>query len=126
MDKRTAVVDNLFTNSVSNSSVLSIGDTNHAALKFKGLAVQKQVPTFSQEDEESFDYPLFQRDTNWPTPNIGVRKTTMHHNQNICVANIATIGVSSSSLLQIGSLTRGYAEARVKHFRKLKETNDTS
>ncbi|WP_158589603.1 MULTISPECIES: spore germination protein GerPE [Clostridia] len=126
MDKRTAVVDNLFTNSVSNSSVLSIGDTNYATLKFKGIAVQKQVPTFSQEDEETFDYPLFKRDTNWPAPTMGVRKITTYHNRNICVANVATIGVSASSLLQIGSLTKGYAEARVKHFRKLKGAYETS
>ncbi|MEF2293052.1 spore germination protein GerPE [Virgibacillus dokdonensis] len=125
MKKRTSIVDNLFTNSVSTSSILSIGDTENAALKFKGLAIQKQNPVFSKRDEETFNYPLFKRDTNWPEPKMLVNKLTTHHKGSIHVANVASIGVSSSSLLQIGNLTRVYAESRVKHFRKLQDTSES-
>ncbi|MGX4670130.1 spore germination protein GerPE [Cerasibacillus sp. JNUCC 74] len=121
MYKRLVNVGNIYTNSFSFSSTLSIGDTEYAQLNSNGIAVQKERPIFTEADEETFAYPLFNRQANWPKPKLTVKKTTLNQTGTINITAISVIGVSSSSLIQVGSLSKGRAEARIKHFRKLRQ-----
>ncbi|GAA0448181.1 MAG: spore germination protein GerPE [Bacillota bacterium] len=122
MQKRIAHVSDMFTNSVSFSGVVSIGDTFNANLNSKGIAVQKEGDYFTKADEEYFeDYPIFTRKANWLKDGKTVNKSTFHHDCSINVHHVSLIGVSSSSLMQIGSVENIAADARLKHFRKLQD-----
>ncbi|CDQ40679.1 MULTISPECIES: spore germination protein GerPE [Virgibacillus] len=122
MNKRTADVCDIYTNSVSFSGIVAIGDTVDANLESRGIAVQKEGVRFTREDEKYFNnYALFTQQANWIPSSKKVNKTTFHHDDSIQVNHVRTIGISSSSLMQIGSVSHINADARIKHFRELRD-----
>lgn len=121
MQKRTASVDHILVHGITFSGIFNIGDTENAQPKSRGIAVQKEGATFIDDEGLDFkDFSLFDREANWPAASgtTIVRKKTINHTDKIQVGNIAALGVSQSSILQIGSIEEICAEARVKHFRQ--------
>ncbi|RLL45038.1 spore germination protein GerPE [Oceanobacillus piezotolerans] len=118
MNKRTSEVDTVQVTSFSTSAIFNIGDTNQSNQKSRGIAVQKEG-SLADFDLQFEDYPIFKRDAVWPKQRTTVRKHTYHHSPVIQVQNVNIIGVSTSSVLQIGSLEHIRAESRIKHFRML-------
>ncbi|PAV29241.1 hypothetical protein CIL05_12660 [Virgibacillus profundi] len=120
MEKRTAEISNIRTISISYSSIFTIGDTVTTTQKSRGIAVQQEGATFTKEDNLHFrDYPIFNREANWLKPKYSVHTNTIHHAESIHVQNVSLIGVSSSSVFQVGSINNITGDARIKHFRKL-------
>lgn len=122
MHKRMAGVNHIRVNSVSFSSIFSIGDTINTNQKSKGIAVQKEGAVFTKENDLNFcDYPIFKREANWPKQKNQTISKTTKHNEEIHVKNTAVTGISTSSIFQVGSIDKIAAESRIKHFRKLQE-----
>ncbi|MFD1850035.1 spore germination protein GerPE [Oceanobacillus bengalensis] len=120
MNKRTSIVNNIRVTAISNSAIFNIGDSNQSNIKTKAIAVQKEG-TLANLDLDFDDYLLFNRRAKWPNLKSTVIKKTYNHNEDIYVQQIAAIGVSSSSVLQIGNMNHIRADSRIKHFRMLEE-----
>ncbi|WP_060680560.1 spore germination protein GerPE [Virgibacillus halodenitrificans] len=121
MKKRTTVIDLINVTSISNSAIFNIGDTQQTNQKFRGIAIQEESAYSTPPKEEDFaDYPIFQLEANFMMNEVSVNKEHSHHAPTIRVGQISVIGVSSSSIMQAGNLNSINAEARLKHFRKLK------
>ncbi|WP_223700748.1 spore germination protein GerPE [Sutcliffiella deserti] len=105
--------------SLAFSSYLHIGDSFHINAKNKALAVKREFPRY-YGNEGSFDaYSIFSIASPMTVIDEPLCMSVKNPNPNICVDNITVNGVSSSSVLQIGSSQSIYAEARVKHIRQL-------
>lgn len=121
MQKRTAEVINIRVNSVTFSSIFGIGDTVSTNQKSKGIAVQKEGAIFTKEESLRFhDYPIFKREANWLKQKRNAAIEISKHKDAIHVQNSQVIGVSSSSVFQVGSIDKITADSRIKHFRKLR------
>lgn len=121
MQKRIATVNSILTTSIAFSSIFNIGDTTSLEQHSRAIAVQKEGATFKKSDNLSFqDYSLFKQKANVPQKKPVVHLNTKHHSNTINVQHVNTIGVSQSSVFQIGSINNIAADARIKHFRKLK------
>lgn len=116
--KRTSVVEQLKSRSVTNSSTIQIGDTEKANPMSRIIALQKEGTTF-QGDLPFEDYSIFNRQANLPQSTSHVKKATFHHAPTIHVQHVAVSATSTSSILHVGNLNHIEADARVKHFRIL-------
>ncbi|WP_042224594.1 spore germination protein GerPE [Oceanobacillus manasiensis] len=122
MNSRLASVNQVRVNSVSFSGIFSIGDTETSEQISRGIALQKEGAYFTKKDELSFeDYSIFKMEPDLPAFKNKVHMKTYHHNDVIHVQGVNTIGVTTSSIMQIGSLRRIEAVSWLKHFRRLKD-----
>lgn len=123
MFRRISVIDDVNIKAIVFSSSLIIGDTGILKPRAKVMAVQRVYPFF-YGDEGNFDeYPLYSK----PIPHLpkekDVQMTVRNETPIIKVNHIKVLGVSSSSIVQIGTNSRIDSEARVKHFRQLYRVN---
>ncbi|GGB39598.1 hypothetical protein GCM10011409_16390 [Lentibacillus populi] len=122
MEKRTACVKNVEGASVAFSSILAIGDTEFSRPISRVIAVQKEGAVFTPKDDVPFtNYDLFTRPAKWLNKSSNVKQRIYHHEPSIHVQQAQFIGVDTSSIFQIGSIHKLSAEARIKHFRILRE-----
>lgn len=115
---RLSIVDNVYINGLSSSSIMHVGDNINTALKTRVFAVQREVP-FYYGNEGSFKaYPFYQRP--FPIPQSPEPFTMSVDNLGsfIRVQNIRILGVSSSAVLQIGCNRITSAETHVKNIRQ--------
>lgn len=117
--QRISVVDLIYVNSVSFSSILEIGDSKKITPVSQALAVQREVPLFFTNEGDFSQYPIFSREL----PKVKVAETVnmkvINQNPVIKVDSIKVIGVSSAAVMQIGSTETIHTESKVKHIRKL-------
>lgn len=117
--QRISVVDLIYVNSFSFSSIFEIGDSKKITPVSQALAVQREVPVFFTNEGDLSKFPIFSREL----PKVKVTETINMNifNQNpiIKVDSIRVNGVSSAAVMQIGSTETIHAESRVKHIRKL-------
>ncbi|KIQ95712.1 putative spore germination protein gerPE [Anoxybacillus thermarum] len=118
---RLSVVHLLRANAVVFSSVVQVGDSQHIRLSGRAVAVQRQ---FEYVDSNEFPlvFPIFTKPI--PLPPVDhehVCRHTLHDCPLIAVHSIRIIGVSSTSVVHIGSTKNVGAESRVKHIRQLTE-----
>ncbi|WP_078381486.1 spore germination protein GerPE [Sutcliffiella halmapala] len=101
------------------SSTFHIGDSCYIKADSKALAVKREFPRFYGNEGNFSAYKVFTENT--PTPVITEMVSMQISNQNpdICVNRLTVNGVSSSSVLQIGSTQTICANSRVKHIRQL-------
>lgn len=121
MNRRIASVNQIQVNTVNFSGILSIGDTETSKQISRGIALQKEGSYFTKKDELFFeDYPLFKMEPKIVvSKNNNVQMRTYQHDDNIHVQRVKVVGVTTSSIMQIGSLRHLEAVAWLKHFRKL-------
>lgn len=105
--------------SLSFSSYFHIGDSFHIKADSKALAVKREFPRFYGNEGSFSAYPVFSITTPTPVITESVNMCISNPNLNICVNRIDVYGVSSSSVLQIGSTQTICADSRVKHIRQL-------
>ncbi|MFT8321819.1 MAG: spore germination protein GerPE [Bacillus sp. (in: firmicutes)] len=119
MLQRTSVVDRLKVSTLSFSSFLEIGDASYFQAFSRALAVQRQKKLFYGIEGSFNDYPVFFE----PIPLPPIQENIVCQFENvrpiIKVNNIYIIGVSASSLFQIGNCSHLYAETRIKHIRQV-------
>ncbi|RDW19926.1 spore germination protein GerPE [Oceanobacillus chungangensis] len=123
MEKRTSVVNTIYTTSIASSSIFNIGDSVTINQKSKAIALQKQSEYLSKSDNLYFkDYDIFKRKTVWPNIPTIINHYKVHHRTDaICVHQVNLTALSLSSVFQVGSAKDIAADSRVKHFRILQE-----
>ncbi|MCR9037631.1 spore germination protein GerPE [Bacillus sp. L381] len=121
MLKRISRLRSAKVNSVGIGSVFQAGDTNEINMKVKVLADQRTLAVY-RDDEGSFnrkEYPIFQQPAVMPLPETGVQSAFCHENPSIRVRNVKVQGVSSASVVQIGSSSVVLGDSRLKHIRQI-------
>lgn len=122
MEKRTAIINTIYTTSIVSSSIFSIGDTGTINQSSKAIALQKEGASFKKSDTLYFkDYDIFEKKTVWPNHPSSVNHYKVHQCTNtIHVHQVNVTAVSLSSVFQVGSAHGISADSRVKHFRILR------
>ncbi|ABO65975.1 MULTISPECIES: spore germination protein GerPE [Geobacillus] len=117
--KRTSVVQAFHSETVVISSVLQIGDSERISARTCDLAVQRQHELFfGSEGEQTF--PVFTKPIpRWSFPSPITSKQTLHQSPVISARSVRVLGISSSSIVHIGSTSTVEAESRIKHIRHL-------
>ncbi|MFS0864179.1 spore germination protein GerPE [Fredinandcohnia sp. 179-A 10B2 NHS] len=124
--KRISVVDYIKINALLFSSIFEIGDTTRIAPVSKALAVQREVPIFFTNEGDLSNYPIFTKELPTVPINERISMESYHQNPVIKVNSIRILGVSSSSVVQIGSTEIIESQSRVKHIRQLlKDKSDS-
>lgn len=121
MYKRVSIVNHIDINSCQFSSNILLGDANKLSPNSKVFAVQREHPIFFGNEGDLNQYPMYMQEIPLPLINEHINIQKKHENPTIYVNNIHVIGISTSSLLQIGSNHQIHAQARTKHIRQLKE-----
>ncbi|NLP50000.1 spore germination protein GerPE [Bacillus sp. RO1] len=116
---RISRVNDINLHSLSFSSYFHIGDSYYINAKSRALAVKREFPRFYGNEGNFSEYPIFSMQSPTPVITERVNMAVNNVNPNICVNSIKIKGVSSSSVLQIGSSQTVCAESRVKHIRQL-------
>ncbi|MFK2825527.1 spore germination protein GerPE [Bacillus sp. B190/17] len=119
MFKRTSVVKHIRVVTVSDSSVVEIGDSAAMKLGNRVLAVQRQTELFYGNEGNFEDYPIFSKAIPVLKTDENLAFTRYNLSPFIRVGHINIIGVASSSVLHIGSTGMIHADSRIKHIRQL-------
>lgn len=116
---RISRVNEINLHSLSFSSYFHIGDSCYINAKSRALAVKREFPKFYGNEGNFSDFPIFSLQYPIPSVTENVNMSVSNPNPNICVNHITVKGVSSSSVLQVGSSQTICAEVRIKHIRQL-------
>lgn len=123
MHCRISVVDDVNIKALVSSSTFIAGDTGILKPRARIMAVQRVYPFFYGDEGNFEEYPLYSK----PIPHLPnkekVQMTVRNESPIIKVNHIKVLGVSASSIVQIGTNWRIDSEARVKHFRQLYRTD---
>ncbi|MCH1625825.1 spore germination protein GerPE [Ferdinandcohnia quinoae] len=119
MMNRLSVVDFIYVNSIAFSSILEIGDSKKITPVSTALAVQREVPLFFTNEGNFSAYSIFSQELPKVTITENMNMNICNQNPIIKVNSIKVTGLSSSSVMQVGSTEIINAEARLKHIRKL-------
>ncbi|MFQ3543823.1 spore germination protein GerPE [Halobacillus rhizosphaerae] len=120
MNNRMVYVEFIDVLSTIIASGFLIGDLYRFAPSAKVLAVQKEGPSLIKDEADFKNYSLFSRLPTPPLRSVNV-ETFQYNNAPIQVDELFVIGVSTTSLMQIGGIEHIDSKARVKHFRILQE-----
>lgn len=117
---RTSSVDSININSVTLSSIVELGDSSMIQSFSRALAIQREQELFFGNEGDFSAYSIFSEKL--PLLPITEALSLQFDNQAspiIKVKNINLTGVSSSSIVQIGSSRMIQMETRIKHIRHL-------
>lgn len=119
MYSRSSLVNWIYVSSQDSSSVIQIGDSNQITPTTKIYALQRQLPTFNDNElDDLSQYPIYSQSIPLPLLTESLRQTTIHENPVIKVGGIRIIGLAASSVLHVGSTRTIQAESRIKHNRQ--------
>ena len=124
MPNRTSCVDHIDVNSVAFSSIIQIGDSTIVNGFSRALAVHRETEVFYTNEGNFQAYRVFTQPLPFIPVNEAVTMEFYHHIPIIKVGKIDIIGISSSSLFQVGSSRNVSMETRVKHIRQLLNSNE--
>ncbi len=124
MNKRTSRVGDIRVNSLTNSSILEIGDAIEATPNSRALAVQKEGATFTDRDFPFNYFPVFTEELPYFDKKITIDQERVPCSSYIDVQSVHIGGISTSSIFQVGNLDYLDAEVRIKHFRILRDENE--
>ncbi|HUC92749.1 MAG TPA: spore germination protein GerPE [Paenibacillus sp.] len=116
--KRLSLVGTVNIRSVTNSSLFQAGDNVVVAPYSRVFAVQREIPSYIG-NEGNFNYPVFTAPIPMPIVDEQVQVSVRHAKPLIQVGCLDIVGVSTSSVVQIGSNRVIQAENRTKHIRQL-------
>ncbi len=119
MYRRISMVGGIYVNAISFSSLLEIGDSKYITPVMQALAVKREYPLIFTNEGSFREYSIFSR----PIPRLPMddpfAMAIFNEKPTINVSTIRVTGVSSSSVVHIGSTDTINAEARIKHIRQL-------
>ncbi|MBM7645247.1 spore germination protein PE [Scopulibacillus daqui] len=119
MPARTSAVNTLKANSISMGSILEIGDSKRVTPVGKVFALQREYPIFPKDDPilnqepDIFKVPLLEAHIYEP-----IHTNIVNEDPLIKVNHMKITGVSTASVIEIGSTDYVYSEARVKNIRQ--------
>lgn len=115
---RVSFVNHLSAVTVSNSSVVQLGDALAVTPTFYGLAVQRAISTFSQREGIQAKDPIYTRPIPIPVVNEQVTMTKIDLQPFISVNQLRVIAMGNASIMQVGTTRYIESEARTKHVRQ--------
>lgn len=115
---RWSLVRNIKINSITQSSILQIGDNETIKPEAKVLAVQREVAQFNGDEGDLDSYPVFSRELPKVSVTEPITMSITNECNNIHVGFITILGVSTSGVIQVGKNEKIEAESRVKHIRQ--------
>ncbi|WP_144553556.1 spore germination protein GerPE [Bacillus sp. X1(2014)] len=119
MLQRTSCVDTINIKIVSFSSTVQLGDSCIINSLSRALAVQREVEVFYGNEGNLSPYRVYSE----PIPFLPINESFTYSRQNpnplIKVGRIDITGISSASLLHVGSSRHISMEARIMHIRQL-------
>jgi len=124
MYKRISRVGDIHINAMQYSSIIEIGDAVEATPNSRALAVQKEGAIFTDEDFPFNEFPIFTTELPYFDKQIVIDQKRVPCSPYINVQYVHIEGISASSIFQVGNLNYLDAEARVKHFRILRDVDD--
>lgn len=114
---RTSLVKEVKINSVASSSFLQAGDTERIQCSSAVLAIQRQSTKYGTFELTFNKYDIFSQEVFTPLcPEVKI-KESFHANPFIKVGKIDILGVSSSSIIHLGSVHKMSLQSRVMHIR---------
>ncbi len=122
--KRISCVRDVKLLSLTLSSIAQFGDNKQIKAESKALAVQREAEIFYGNEGDFDSYVIFNQQLPEPSFPCNIMMQQSHKQSMIKVGSVEILGVSSSSVLQIGSNEVIDCEARVKHIRQLLPTNE--
>jgi spore germination protein PE len=119
MLRRISNVDRFEVMIVSFSSIIQVGDSRIVNAFSRAMAIQRETEFFYGNEGNFPSYSVFKRPIPFQPITEPISVQTYNMSPVIKVKNIDIIGISSSSILHIGSSCNVSMEARVKHIRQL-------
>jgi spore germination protein PE len=116
--KRTSLVNGVGVSSFAESSICQVGDSNEIIAYDAVFALQKRLGSFSGNEGAVEHDTLSKKEMPFPAYPTEVNMAVFHEVPFINVNRIRVIGISSSSLLHIGSTNRVFMQAKIKHIRE--------
>jgi spore germination protein PE len=126
MLQRISAVDKINIDTIAFSSIFEIGDSSYIQGFSRAIAVQREAEVFNAREGNFSVYPIFSESIPFLPIEEEISIQTTQMNPVIKVQNIDVIGVSSSSIIHIGSSKHISMETRVKHIRQLFPKNNKS
>ncbi|RWZ55190.1 spore germination protein GerPE [Halobacillus fulvus] len=120
LNKRMVFVEDAEFISVLIASGILIGDVHRVSPVSYVIAVQEEKPPLLAERLSFEQFSVFSMEPSPPLEPVYVQSYS-YHNQAIGIDSIRVIGVSTSSLFQIGGVDHVDTTSRIKHIRLLKE-----
>lgn len=127
---RTSIVDHLSIFSISQASLLHIGDSKQVRARNNVIAIQQATSNF-EEDLYSFnDLEIFHRSEPLDFFDYEVKMCNFHANPIIKVHHVYVIGAAGSSIVQVGSTETIHNDTRIHHirdfrtFREMKQAHE--
>ncbi|WP_026021432.1 spore germination protein GerPE [Paenibacillus senegalensis] len=120
--RRTTVVGWIKVNSVELSSIMIAGDAGSLFPAANVFAVQREGANFLGNEGNLSAFPIFRSYVPMPDVTEQLELSIHHENDTVQVGVMNILGVSASSILQLGSNHHIHAISRVKHIRQLRGT----
>ncbi|WP_077211141.1 spore germination protein GerPE [Bacillus dakarensis] len=119
LNKRTSYVNHITIDSLATTSTFEIGDSTAIHAFSRAIAIQREQELFFSNEANFDDFEIFKREIPLDPITEELTYESSPINSFIKVNRIDIIGVSTSSILHIGSSNNVFLEARVKHIRQL-------
>lgn len=117
MFKRLSHVNRVQVDTVYNSSIVQIGDSQEICAQARALAVQREKPVYWGNEGDWKQFAIFQS----PDPPLSDPGPVLMKKENassiIHVTSLYVSGLSGAALLHIGSNEHMLLESRLKHIR---------
>lgn len=117
---RTSIVNQVRVRSVLLSSIVNVGDVRDIRPDTRVLAVQREKPIFFGNEGNVTNFNVFEQPfvkNQNPTPKeVSIQRR--NENRFIHVHLIDILGISASSILQIGNAENVDCTSRIKHIRQ--------
>lgn len=121
MIKRISQIESVKIETISFSSQLQIGDSKEIDSFTRSIAVQREKELFFSKEGNFAQYPLFSKPIHIPKITESITLQTKQETGKIKVKQLNIIGVTTSSIIHIGSNDQASLENRTKHFRQLQK-----
>lgn len=122
---RTSVVRNIKVRTVVISSIFHVGDIKEISPVSTVLAIQRQISVFQGDEGNLEAFPIFSHPLSLPIITETAHMQVTHHSPYLYVDHIDILGLSTSSVLHIGSSECVRARNRTKHIRQLLRVTET-
>lgn len=116
--KRISIVADIKISGITSASLLHIGDSCYIRPRNRVFAVQRQIATFWSNEGDFDSFRIFSQPIPLPTIIPQVHKCVDNWGSVIQVGRVRILGISSSSVMQVGSNRMIDAESRVKNIRQ--------
>ncbi|MGE6260239.1 spore germination protein GerPE [Heyndrickxia sporothermodurans] len=121
LPKRNSFVDEVRINDVVIGSHFQIGDSSLINSHSKVFALHREKELFFGFESDYEDFIVFTEPIPIPPISEKLHFKKFNANPTIHVSFVRIIGLSTSSIFQIGNTKKAYLESRIHHTRQLEE-----